>query len=92
MATPAGDGEWDQCTWTALPDVALHSYFDNRSVDIANNNPFHSAVADEAGCKALCEARIDCAGYSFRTADPTHQFYHHCFLISTCVGEKNHGE
>ena len=32
--------------------------------------------------KALCEARLDCAGYSWRDADPTHQHYHRCFLVS----------
>eukprot|EP00937_MAST-01D_sp_MAST-1D-sp2_P004643 g4643.t1 len=85
-ATPAGTGKWDACEWTELPGVALHNYYDNRSVDIANNNPYPAAVGDEAGCKALCEARIDCAGYSWRTQDPTHPYFHHCFLVAADGG------
>ena len=86
--TDGGDGGWDACEWTPLPGVALHNFFDNRSVDIAPGyNPFGTAAADEGGCRALCQARIDCAGYSWRRADPTHKNYHKCFFVSHDGGD-----
>jgi hypothetical protein len=77
---------WDECTWVPLPNVALHHYFDNRSADIDRYNPYSVASADEQGCRALCEGRVDCAGYSWRSADPSHEFFHKCFLISADGG------
>lgn len=75
---------WPGCTaWTELPNVALHNYHDNRSVDIANFNPWNSHVfATAEECAMLCSDHLACAGYSWRKTDPTHTFFHHCFLIS----------
>jgi arylsulfatase A-like enzyme len=55
-------------------------------VDVDGYNPYSVPSSSEAGCKALCESRLDCAGYSWRAADPTHQFYRHCFLVSADGG------
>ena len=77
-------GAWPSCTaWAAFPNVALHSYYDPNSTDVANFNPYPAHVyATEAECQALCSSHVACAGYSWRSVDPTHHFYHHCFLIS----------
>ena len=55
-------------------------------MDVDGYNPYSVPSSSEAGCKALCESRLDCAGYSWRAADPTHQFYRHCFLVSADGG------
>lgn len=53
---------WPTCEWVAAPGVALHHYFDNTSVDVTGYNPYSVAFPSDAGCKALCENRIDCRG------------------------------
>lgn len=71
------------CTWQALPGVALHNFYDNSSVDIGGYNPWRpSSYDNETGCARLCANRVDCAGYTWRSADPTHDMFHKCFLIS----------
>ena len=75
---------WPSCTsWRKLPSTALHEFYDANSTDIAGYNPWRTRrFDDEAGCRALCENRLGCAGYSWRSADPSHPYYHECFLIS----------
>ena len=75
---------WPACTWTTLRSVALHNFYDPNSTDIARYNPFPAPLATEAACRDLCQNRIDCAGYSWRAAEPTpgNPNYHKCFLVS----------
>jgi len=80
---------WDRCVWTELGAVALHHYYVNSSTDIDGYAPYSSPAASVDGCKALCEGRVDCAGYSYRVADPSHQYFHKCFLVSA-IGDANH--
>ena len=44
--------------------------------------PYERPLVNESGCAALCSNRLGCAGYSWRATDPSHQYYHHCFLVS----------
>eukprot|EP00947_MAST-08B_sp_MAST-8B-sp1_P001461 g1461.t1 len=86
--TPAG---WSDCTsFKDMPDVALHHYFDPAATDIANYSPFMagSSFDSESGCQKLCSDRSDCAGYSWRKTDPSHQYYHRCFLVSKVGASK----
>eukprot|EP00939_MAST-03C_sp_MAST-3C-sp1_P003416 g3416.t1 len=86
--TPDG---WLECTsWDSLQDVALHGFYDPSATDIANYNPFMAgdAFATEEGCRKICSDRVDCAGYSWRESDSSHQYYHRCFLVSK-VGTKH---
>lgn len=73
---------WPTCTWTSMPGVALHNFFDSKSVDIQGYNAYPRQFDSEAGCRKLCENRIDCEGYSWRNADPSSANYHKCFLVS----------
>ena len=80
-----GSVDWEDCeSWEPLPNTALHNYFDPTSSDVANYNPFMAGdpVDDEGACKKLCSSRVDCEGYSWRSADPSHAYYHRCFLVS----------
>jgi len=80
--TPAN---WSSCTsWRSIPDGVLHEYFDPTATDIEGYNPFMSGDPFDAedACRKLCDDRIDCAGYSWRREDPSHQYYHRCFLVS----------
>lgn len=79
--------KWSKCTWKELPGTALHSFFDPGSVDINGYSPHNATYPSPAGCKQLCQNRIDCRGYSWRDADPSHPYYHKCFLVSK-VGPK----
>jgi arylsulfatase A-like enzyme len=74
---------WPRCTrWQSLPGVALHSFYDPVSVDINHNNPYDRAFQNESSCAALCSNRLGCVGYSWRVDDPSHVYYHKCFLVS----------
>eukprot|EP00038_Savillea_parva_P017558 m.20799 g.20799 ORF g.20799 m.20799 type:complete len:673 (+) comp3829_c0_seq1:86-2104(+) len=73
---------WPACTWVDMPNVAVHNFFDNASIDITGYNPYAPRFASEAGCKAICENRMDCVAYSWRSQDPTQMHYHQCFLVS----------
>jgi arylsulfatase A-like enzyme len=75
---------WPGCTnFTAYPNTAVFEFYNNTgAVDITNYNPYEAAFDSEQGCADLCDSRLDCAGYSWRKTDPTHQYYHHCFLVS----------
>ena len=77
-----------------MPNIALHAYFDNSSTDITNYNPFMAGDAfdSEDGCKRLCSNRVDCSGYSWRTSDPAHNFYHRCFLVSRVGTRQIHSD
>ena len=33
---------WDACSWTELGGVALHSFYDNSSIDVAGYSPYAS--------------------------------------------------
>ena len=80
---------WPTCTWTALPNTALHAYYKTNSTDILNYNPFASTYPTEDGCKILCENRLDCAGYSYRSENGGSKDFQKCFLVSV-VGEEPH--
>ena len=73
---------WPTCEWSELAGVALQSFYDPASTDIDAYAPWPARFDDESGCRALCENRIDCAGYSWRANDTTHQHWHKCFLVS----------
>lgn len=78
--------EWPTCTWTELPDVAVHSYFDKNSTDILLHDPWMVPFSNESACKDLCANRIDCAGYSWRFENEASGNYHKCFLVSRVGG------
>ena len=75
--------KWSTCEWDALPGVALHNFYDNRSVDIEHYNPAlardnttgkvvgSGVMVTEQQCQQMCEDRIDCKGYSWRSQDPS---------------------
>ena len=78
----AAPAAWPTCEWSELAGVALQSFYDPASTDIDAYAPWPARFDDESGCRALCENRIDCAGYSWRANDTAHQHFHKCFLVS----------
>eukprot|EP00041_Stephanoeca_diplocostata_P036965 m.1375855 g.1375855 ORF g.1375855 m.1375855 type:complete len:654 (+) comp24961_c0_seq4:97-2058(+) len=73
---------WPACAWKEIDNVAFHNFYDSGSVDIVGYNPLERTVSSAHDCKAICENRIDCIGYSWRKVDPTSHNYHRCFFIS----------
>eukprot|EP00927_Polykrikos_kofoidii_P026582 TRINITY_DN2363_c1_g1_i2.p1 TRINITY_DN2363_c1_g1~~TRINITY_DN2363_c1_g1_i2.p1 ORF type:complete len:898 (+),score=124.36 TRINITY_DN2363_c1_g1_i2:317-3010(+) len=67
-------------TWSLEPGKALQSQPSNDAVDVYGYNPARERFKTEDGCKALCNSRPDCAGYTYRASGQPEQ-RGTCFLV-----------
>jgi len=67
--------------WTSLPRVALHTFFDEKSLD-ASPRQAAGPVSSLNTCMAMCAADPKCAGTSWRARGEAHPDYHKCFFIT----------
>jgi hypothetical protein len=86
LGTPCGVSV--RCQWQKHAGKVVHQSLASDAVDIVGHNPDPTPAATEADCQAMCEVRLDCEGYSWRSGggvfgDETHSEYHKCFLVST---------